>query len=128
MVLVERGPGAEVVPSEIGGDAVEAGGMLALGGARLEHGIVHADVLALGIELLEGGVELLRPPAFGDLLEIGRGLREVLAQRVGERARAPDEHAGVPEIISGGDELFRLLECGLLGETLHAQNAFVFLP
>ncbi len=31
LVLVERGPGAEIVPAELGGDAVEMGEVLALG-------------------------------------------------------------------------------------------------
>ena len=50
LVLVERGPGAEVVPTEFGREAVEVGEVLALGGARLEDRVVDGDVFALGIE------------------------------------------------------------------------------
>ena len=42
LVLVERGPGAKIVPTELGRDAVEVGEVLALGRARLQHGVVHA--------------------------------------------------------------------------------------
>src|SRR6266404_5254215 len=49
VVLMQRGPGAEVVPSEVGGQTEDAGLRFSLGRARLQHRIVNADVFALRV-------------------------------------------------------------------------------
>src|SRR5208282_5110619 len=51
VVLVQRGPGAEVVPSEVGGQTEDARLDFTLGGSRLQHRKVDADVFTLRVEL-----------------------------------------------------------------------------
>src|SRR4051794_23991583 len=109
-MLVERSPRAKVVPAKVRRNAVQARRVLAFRRARLEDGVVHADVFALGIKLRESALELLGPEGCGNLLQVGRGFRQMLAQRVGQRACAPDKYAGVPVVVSRGDKLFRFFE------------------
>src|SRR5437773_5793342 len=121
-MLVERGPGSKIIPSEIGRNAIEVRLALALGGTRLEDGIIDRDVLALGIELGKCGIEFSCPVRLGDVFQIGSGLRKVLANSVGQGSRAPDEHAAVPKIVAGIEEFSRLLGVGLFGEAAHAED------
>src|SRR6478736_4107597 len=69
MMLVKRGPGAEIVPTKRCRDTKDAGLAFAFLRARLKQGIVDADVFALGVErakrLVEGGCAV----AGSDLLE-----------------------------------------------------------
>src|SRR5580698_3697928 len=95
-MLVQRRPRAQIVPAEIRRDAVNVGLALALCRARLQNRIVYADVLALWIELSKGLLELAAAVAVSNFLEQRRGFRQVLAQRIGERLGAPEEHAAVP--------------------------------
>ena len=53
VMLVQRGPGAEIVPSKIGGQAEDARLRFSLGRAGFEDGIVDADVFAFRVELAE---------------------------------------------------------------------------
>ena len=46
----------------------------------------------------------------------------MLAQRVGQRAGAPQKHPAVPEIIPRSHESGGLLRVGLFGESAHAQR------
>ena len=94
LVLVERGPGAEIVPAEFGGQAVEVGEMLALGGAGLEDRVVDGDVFALGIEVAEDLVELRRAVGGGDGFEqrcgLGRCSRTALARVRADQRNMPE--------------------------------------
>src|SRR5580704_14023884 len=105
LVLVERRPGSEVVPAEVGGQAVEMGATFAFRRSRFEDRVVHADVFALRIYLAKDAVEIRGAIGRGYLLEQRSHLRQVLAHGVGQGAGAPDEDAAVPVIIAGGDEL-----------------------
>src|SRR5271170_8026792 len=67
-VVVEGGPGAKVVPAKIGAEAKQVGSSLAFGRARLQHGNVNADVLALRIELSEDALELRRAESINNFL------------------------------------------------------------
>src|SRR5258708_6669184 len=58
VVLMQRSPGAKVVPSEVGGQTEDARLAFSLGRPRLEDRIVDADVLAPRIELSESLGEL----------------------------------------------------------------------
>src|SRR3954471_23161602 len=60
-VLVKRGPGAEVVPSKVCGDAIEVRFALALCRARFEHRVIDRDVFAFRVELFECRIEFLCP-------------------------------------------------------------------
>src|SRR5580658_3982548 len=50
VMLVQSGPGTQIVPAEIGRQAKDISGPLALRRTRLEHGVIDADVLAAGIQ------------------------------------------------------------------------------
>src|SRR6202521_1900319 len=97
-VLMQRSPGTEVVPSEVGGQTDDAGLRFSLGRARLQHRIVDADVFALRVELPKSLGELARAISGCNCFEKRFGVRKVLAQRVSERIRAPEKHAAVPEV------------------------------
>ena len=125
LVLVERGPGAEIVPTELGGNAIEIGEVLALGGARLEDGVVDGDVFALGIEGAKDLVELRRAVGGGDGFEQRRGLRQVLADGVGQGARRPEEHAGVPVVVARGDKLLGAVLVGLFDKAADVEGGVV---
>src|SRR5208282_1031748 len=102
---MERGPGAKVVPSEIGGKTEDARLGFSLGRAGFEDGIVDADVLALRIELAKCVRELARAIGGGNCFEQRSGVRKMLAQGVGERVGSPEKHAAVPEVIARIDQL-----------------------
>src|ERR1019366_1411088 len=126
-MFVKRGPGAQVVPSEVCRNAVDVRLAFALRGARFEHGIVDTDVLALGIKFCEGLVEAASSVAPRNLLQQRRCVRQMFPQRVGEGARTPNEHPAVPKEISSLDELLRDLGQRLLGKAPHLEYAFLRL-
>src|SRR5258706_4003165 len=121
MVLVQRSPGAEVVPAEVRRQAEDPRLSFALARARFQHGVVNADVLALRIEAAERLGKFARAVRSGDLFEDRRCVRQMLAQRVDQSVSTPQKHAAVPEIVSGGEKLSRSRQVGLLGEATHAQ-------
>ena len=75
LVLVERSPGAEIAPTELGWQAKEIRFVLALGGTRLKDRVVHRDVLALGIVLAEAGLEFGCAEAFASVCRTAGGRR-----------------------------------------------------
>src|SRR6266849_9842173 len=95
--------------------------MLSLGGTRLQYSVVNADVLALGVKLCVRAFKIFRAPGGGDPLQVGCGLRKMLAQSVGQGARAPDKDSAVPVIVSRGQEFVRLLLVRFLGKAFHAK-------
>src|SRR5438874_13721974 len=97
--------------------------MLALGGAWLGQGIVHADVLALGIKLAESLFKFGGAKSRSELGQIGRGLGKMLAQRVRKGARAPYEHAAVPIVMTGIQKFLSTLGVGFFRKTPHPQHA-----
>src|SRR5207253_3825734 len=97
--------------------------MLALGGTRLSQGVVHADVFALGIKLAEGLFKFGGAKSRGDLLQEGRGLGKMLAQRVRQGARTPYEHAAVPIVMTGTQKFLGTLGVGFFRKTPHSQYA-----
>src|SRR5271157_3639322 len=122
---MQRGPGAEVVPSEIGGQTEDARLAFSPGGSRLQHRVVDADVFALQVELAKSVRELARAISRGNLFEERSGVGKVLAQRVRKRVGAPEKHAAVPEIVARVEKLSGRGEIRLLGETAHAEKALV---
>src|ERR1019366_456110 len=124
-MFIERRPGAKVVPSEVCLDAVNVRLVLALGGAGLEYGIIHADVFALGIKFGEGLLEAATSVTGRNFFQQRRRVRQMLTQRIGEGARTPNEHSAVPEEISRLDELLGDLGQRLLGEAPYLQCAFL---
>ena len=89
MMLVQRGPGPQVVPSEIRRQAKDVSRLLAFRRTRLQHGVIDADVLALGIQPAKGGGKLPRAESGGNLFQQRSSLRKMLAQGVGQSAGAP---------------------------------------
>src|ERR1019366_6707849 len=120
--LMQGGPGAEVVPSEIGGQTEDARLAFSLGGPRLQHRIVDADVFALRVELTKSVGELARAIGGGNLFEERSGVRKVLTQRVRQRVGAPEKHAAVPEVVARVEELLGSGEIRLFGKAAHAQG------
>ena len=59
------------------------------------------------------------PNVCRDFFQQRRCFRQMLAQRIGQRSRAPHKHAAVPEIISCFDELGCALGVWFLGEAAH---------
>src|ERR1035438_314657 len=126
-MFVKRGPGTQVVPSEVCRNAVDARLAFALPGTRFEHGIIDTDVFALGIKFCEGLLEAASSIARRNLLQQRRCIRQMFTQRVGEGARTPNEHSAVPEEISSLDELLRDFGQRLLGEAPYLEYAFLRL-
>src|SRR5579862_8487536 len=99
-MLMQRRPGAKVVPPEIGWQAEDISLLLSLRRARLQHAVIHADVFTLGIDPAESARELARAIGLGNFLQQLRGFPQMLAQRIRQRLRAPQKHPAIPEIIS----------------------------
>src|SRR5713101_2307798 len=78
VVLMQRSPGAKVVPSEVGGQTEDARLAFSLGRPRFQHRIVDADVLALRVELSESVRELARAISSGNFFEEPCGVRKML--------------------------------------------------
>src|SRR5260370_40276565 len=83
VMLVQRRPRTEIVPTERSRQAKHVPALFAFRRARFEHGIVHANVFALGIQPSESGSKLARAEGSGNLFEQRRGFRQMLAQSVG---------------------------------------------
>src|SRR5580658_8989289 len=98
VMLMQGGPRSEVVPSKIRGQAENISRLFTFRRPRLKDGVVHADILTLGIELAESRRELMRAVHGGDLFEQTGGLGEMFVQRVREGAGAPQKHAAIPKI------------------------------
>ena len=122
-MFVQRGPGAEVVPSEIGGQAEDMRLYFSLGRAGFENGIVDADVFALRIKLAKRVRELARAIGGGNPFQQHCGLRKMLTQRIRQRVGAPEKHPAVPEIVARLDKLSSSFEVRLFGKASHAQRA-----
>ena len=73
--------------------------------------------------MLEDLFELGRAVGSGDGFEQRRGLRQVFADGVGQGAGGPEEHAGVPEVVACGDELFGAVQVGLLSKAADMECA-----
>src|SRR5258707_6739202 len=120
-MLMQRRPATKIVPLEITRQTIDLSARLAFGRTRLKHGVIDADVLALRIDLGEDAIELrLRGSArLSDPLQQRRHRRTMLANRVRQRSRAPQEDSRVPCIITGRNKLLRQLGVRLLGKPLH---------
>ena len=99
--------------------------MLALGGARLQNRVVDGDVFALGIRGVENLFAVRRAPGGGDGFKQRSGLRQVLADRVGQRARRPDEDAGVPVVVARCHKLLGAVLVGFFDKAAHVERGVV---
>src|SRR6266404_6104394 len=122
VVLMQRGPGAKIVPSEVGGQTEDAGLGFSLGGARLQQSIVDANVFALRIKLPKTLRELARAMSGGNFFQEHRGAGKVLAQRVRERVGAPEKHSAVPEVVARVKKLPGQAEIRLFSEAADAEG------
>src|ERR1700722_15016776 len=104
-MFVQSLPGAQVVPAEVGGQAIDIRMVFALGGAGLEHGVVDADVFAARVKLAKYLFEARCLVGVCDLMQKGRGLRKMLADGVGAGSRCPQKKAAIPVIRAGEQEL-----------------------
>src|SRR5262249_53239886 len=78
-----------------------------------------ADVFALRIQPGESVIELARSVISSDSFQNLRRLGKMFAQRLGQSASAPQEHAAVPEVISGSKKA-----CGALGIRLFCKPPY----
>lgn len=107
----EGGPGAEVIPSEgtVGDDDI---------GGFFEEGVVDADLADLGVFGGEDLAEVGRTDGGGlEPTETG-GVHVGLVglEALGDGIEGPDEHAGVPAVIAGGEVGDGTFEGGFLDE------------
>src|SRR5260221_13989891 len=89
----QGGPGADVAPAEVAADGDDIGGLL-------HQGVVDGDVRHRRVRLVGHG---------GDF---GGGGGELALEEAGP----PEEHAGVPGVVAGPQELLGALARRLLGE------------
>src|SRR6476469_10149454 len=127
-MLVQCGPRPQVVPAKIRRNTKYVPGLLALGGTRLQHGIIHADVFTFRIQPSECSNKLACAKRGRDFLEQSRGHGQMLLQRVRESPRTPNEHPAVPVVVSRVDKLVCLACIRLLGETPHTQSLALVRP
>src|SRR5438270_12102367 len=100
MMLVQGRPGAKVVPATICRDAVDMGSLLTFGRARLQHRVVDADVLALGIEPAKSDFEFCGSKRGSNFFQQRRGIGKTLSEVDSQGPRSPEKHPTVPKIIS----------------------------
>src|SRR5690242_9672646 len=98
-MLVQRRPRPEIVPSEVGWQTNDIRITFAFSRARFENCVIDTDVFASGVKLSERASEFSRAKCGCYLLQNLRGLRQMFAQSIRERAGAPQKHAAVPQII-----------------------------
>ena len=79
----------------------------------------------LGYARVEDLVELRRAVGGGDGFKQRSGLRQVLADGVGQGAGRPQEHSGVPVVVAGGNKLFGAVLVGLFDEAAHVESGVV---
>ncbi|MBV9280318.1 MAG: MFS transporter, partial [Chloroflexi bacterium] len=115
--VVERGPVADVAPAEVHRQGHDVGHLL-------HDGVVDGDVRDLLVGLLQCGPAA----ALAGRREPLVGLRELLTERVQEFARAPDEHAGVPDVVSGLEVLPRRLRVRLFDESANLMRLQAVTP
>src|SRR5258705_10689622 len=120
-MFMQRKPATKMLPLEIPRQTIDLSARLACGRTRLKHSVIDADVLALRIDLGEDATELrLRSsPRLSDPLQQRSHRRTMLANRVRQRSRAPQEDSRVPCIITGRNKLLRQLGVRLLGKPLY---------
>src|SRR5437660_11974860 len=100
MMLVQGRPGAKVVPATICRDAVDMGSLLTFGRARLQHRVVDADVLALGIEPAKSVFEFCGSKRACNFFQQLSGIAKMLSERLSQAPRAPEEHPTAPKLSS----------------------------
>src|SRR6202021_550774 len=122
VMFVQRGPGTEVIPAEIRRQAKDFSFRFSLSRTRFENGIINADAFTLRIQSAQNRSKFASAESRGDLLQQGSGFGEMLAQSVGQRAGAPQEHSAVPEIIPCTQKTSRFLGAGFLGEARPAHS------
>lgn len=113
--VVERFPGAEVAPAEVGGLYIDIGSLLHDGIVDRNRG-GRGESLVDKLAFLRGGVAEL------SCIENGGRFRGIFLERVQDRIGAPEEHSGVPEEFSGGEEHLGHLLVGFFGKRLHLHD------
>src|ERR1700730_6695746 len=93
--------------------------VFALSRSWLEHSVINADVLARRVELAKHLLEARSSIRVGNLLQIGRGLRQMLADGVGQGTRRPQENTAVPVVSAREHELLCAITVEVLSETTH---------
>ena len=121
-MLVQRSPGAEIVPAKIRWQTENLPGLFPLGRTRFQHRIIDADIFAFRIKFAECRIELGRAMSRGDLLEQGRGAGKMLTQRAHQSTRTPKEHTAIPIKSSSSYEFRRHLRIGFLRKTPNPQR------
>src|SRR5579872_1041026 len=89
VMLMERSPGTEIVPAEISRQAIQIRFTHAFCGTRLEHCVIHADVLALWIKFLESRGECFSAIGGGDFFQNCSGVGQMLTECASESFGTP---------------------------------------
>ncbi len=97
--LTEGGPASDVEPFDGHGDGGDMGGFF-------HDGEVDRHFGKGGVDRVEGFLLARGVPCVGDFHEAAVGVGEVLFELLKDGAGLPDEHAGVPGVVSGGEILF----------------------
>lgn len=112
-LLVERNPRTKVAPSE--GRRVDKDFL-----CLFHDGIVHGNVLAGGENFVNHLLLLLRVIVREEVGEDARHLGVVHTEGIDDGGHAPDEDAGVPEVVALLDVALGNVERGLLLERVYA--------
>ena len=114
--VVDRIPAPHVRPVEVPRHHEDLG-------ALFEHAVVDGDRGRGGEVALDRGLQAERARVRLDAGERFRKLGKVRVYRLEDRARAPHEHARVPEILARGEESLGGRAVGLLVEGAHLAHA-----
>ena len=114
--FAEGGPASDVEPLDGHGDGGDVGGFF-------HDGEVDRHLGEGGIDGVEDFLLARGVPGVGDLHEATVGFGEVLFELVEDGFGFPDEHAGVPGVLAGGDVLFGDFFLGFFFEGLDFEDA-----
>ena len=117
--FVDGGPGADVAPTDFGGDYENFGSSLVARGG-LEDGVVDGDAFEFGIDFFKLGFVGTFADVGGESFEGGIRFGKEIFQVFEKGGDAPEKHAGVPMKIAGGNVLFGEFELGFFGEAANS--------
>src|SRR5580692_5848580 len=118
--FVDRGPGADVAPADVGGDDVYLRRAF-LARRVFEDCIVDGNVFQSRIYGAQAALVGFLADGFSQRFESFMRFGKKALQVVEKRRDAPEKHACVPLIVARSDVLFRKIERGLLREAPHSE-------
>src|SRR5437588_5402766 len=98
------------------------GSLLTYGRAQLQHRVVDADVLALGIEPAKSVFEFCGSKRGCNFFQQRRGIGKMLSESVSQGPRSPEKHPTVPKIMSCFEKLGSAASVGFFREAADPQH------